>query len=310
MSCVILKPDVKGNALKLETIEKVAFNLIRDAAIFLPEDVTSQLRKAIDRESHSTAKAQLQVILDDVELAEKQRAPICQDTGTVTFFVKIGCAVSNLAGIEAALYAATRKATSEVPLRPNAVDSFTELNSGDNTGRFVPCIHWESSEKDGLELTVILKGGGSENVSRLGMLTPAEGVKGLKRFVVDSVIEAGAQPCPPTIVGVAAGGGADVALELAKKALLRPLGEHNPEPRIAALEKELLAAINMTGIGPMGLGGDTTALGVHVDYAHRHPASFPVAVVFNCWAHRKASAQIGSDGQVRYLNKKSSGIAQ
>ena len=304
MICVIVKPDARRNGLKLKTIEKVAFNLVRDAAIFLPDDVKVQLRRALDRETNSTAKAQLEVILRNVELAEKQRSPICQDTGTITFFVELGSKVSNLAGIEAALYAATRKATSQIPLRPNAVNSFTGLNSGDNTGRFVPCVHWESSENNGLELTVMLKGGGSENVSMLGMLTPTEGMNCLKTFVIDSVIRAGAQPCPPTIIGVAAGGGADVALKLAKKALLRPLGKYNPEPRIAELEEELLAAVNMTGIGPMGLGGDTTALGVHVDYAHRHPASFPVAVVFNCWAHRKASAQIVSDVEIRYLDKR------
>jgi fumarate hydratase subunit alpha len=289
-----------GNVLKLKTIEEVAVSLIRQAAIFLPEDIRSQLKLAFEQETNSTAKSQLKVILENIELAAKQEVPICQDTGTVNFYARIGPRISNLKEIEEALSSATRKATSEIPLRPNAVDPVTGANSGDNTGRFTPSIHWESSQIDGLELTVLLKGGGSENVSSLGMLTPNEGFKGLRRFVLDSVIKAGAQPCPPTLIGVAVGGGADVALNLAKKALLRPLGTQSPEPAIAALEKELLEAVNMTGIGPMGLGGKTTALGVHVDYAHRHPASFPVAVVFNCWAHRTASAQIENTGKVRY----------
>ena len=154
---------------------------------------------------------------------------------------------------------------------------------------------------DSLELTVMPKGGGSENVCATKMLLPSEGIIGLKKFVVDAVINAGAQPCPPTILGVAVGGGADVALSLAKKALLKPLNEANADPEIAKLERELLEAVNMTGIGPMGLGGKTTVLGVHVDYAHRHPASFPVAVAFNCWAARRASARIAGDGTVERL---------
>jgi fumarate hydratase subunit alpha len=133
------------------------------------------------------------------------------------------------------------------------------------------------------------------------MLNPSEGLKGLKRFVIDAVIKAGAQPCPPTILGVAVGGGADKAMTMAKRALLKPLGEANCEPRIAELEGELLEAVNMTGIGPMGLGGDTTVLSVHVDYAYRHPASFPVAVAFSCWCDRRASARIGGKGEVEYL---------
>ena len=142
---------------------------------------------------------------------------------------------------------------------------------------------------------------GSENASALGMLPPVEGIKGLKRFVVDAVIRAGAQPCPPTILGVAIGGSADAVLNLAKMALLKPIGEENNDPKIAALERELLEAANMTGIGPMGLGGRTTVLGVHLDYAFRHPASLPVAVAFNCWASRRASAKIFGDGKVEYL---------
>jgi fumarate hydratase subunit alpha len=136
------------------------------------------------------------------------------------------------------------------------------------------------------------------------MLLPSEGISGLKKFVVDAVINAGAQPCPPTILGVAVGGGADIALCLAKKALLKPLSEANADPEIARLERELLEAANMTGIGPMGLGGKTTVLGVHVDYAHRHPASFPAAVAFNCWAARRASARLSADGAVEYLTHK------
>ncbi len=285
-------------------VENVAFNLLKQAVICLPEDVKQALKKAYAEETSETGKTQLKAILDNIELAEKYQAPVCQDTGTIIFYIKAGAEVKNLDKIEEALTNATRRATKEVPLRPNSVDPFTQKNSGDNTGRYIPFLHWEIVPGDSLELTVMTKGGGSENVCLAGMLVPGEGIKGLKKFVVDAVVKAGAQPCPPNILGVAVGGGADISMKLAKKALLRPLNEPNPDPELAKLEKEIFEAVNMTGIGPMGLGGKTTVLGVHVDYAFRHPASFPAAVAFNCWAARKASARIDSDGTVEYLTHK------
>lgn len=285
-------------------VENTAFNLIKQAVIYLPEDVKQALQKAYTEETSKTAKTQLKAILCNIALAEERQAPMCQDTGTITFYIKAGTQVKHLDKIEEALVNATRKATKEIPLRPNAVNPFSQKNSGDNTGRFTPSIHWEIASGDSLELTVMPKGGGSENVSATKMLLPSEGISGLKKFVVDAVINAGAQPCPPTILGVAVGGGADIALQLAKKALLKPLSEANADPEIAKIERELLEAANMTGIGPMGLGGKATVLGVHVDYAHRHPASFPVAVAFNCWAARRASAHLSADGEVEYLTHK------
>ena len=206
--------------------------------------------------------------------------------------------------IEDALRKATAKATKKIPLRPNAVDPFTQKNTGDNTGRHVPYIHWNIVPGDTLEITVLPKGGGSENVSALCMLHPNQGTAELNKFVIDTIINAGAKPCPPTIVGVAVGGGADIAMKLAKEALLRPIGQPNSDPELAKLELELREGANSTGIGPMGLGGKTTVLDVKVDYAHRHPASYPVAVVVQCWAARRASAKISSDGTVEYLTHK------
>lgn len=285
-------------------VEDVAFNLLKQAVIYLPEDVEKALKNAYAEETSETGKTQLKAILDNIGLAEKYKAPVCQDTGTIIFYAHAGAEVKNLDKIEEALFKATRRATKEIPLRPNAVDPFTQKNSGDNTGRFIPYINWEITTGDSLELTVMTKGGGSENVCITGMLVPGEGINGLKKFVVDAVIKAGAQPCPPTILGVAMGGGADIAMKLAKKALLRPLDKPNPDPEIAKLERDLYEAANMTGIGPMGLGGKTTVLGVHVEYAFRHPASFPAAVAFNCWAARRATARIHADGTVEYLTHK------
>ncbi|MEM2118944.1 MAG: fumarate hydratase [Candidatus Bathyarchaeia archaeon] len=284
-------------------IEDVAFNLLKQAVIYLPEDVKQALKKAYEEETE-TGKTQIKAILDNIELAEKYKAPVCQDTGTIIFYVKAGANVKGLDKVEAALIEAVRKATKEIPLRPNSVDPFTGKNSGDNTGRNIPFVNWEIVSGNTLELTVMTKGGGSENVCITGMLVPGEGIKGLKKFAIDAVIKAGAQPCPPTIMGIAVGGGADIAMKLAKKSLLRPLNEPNPDPELAKLEKEIHEAANMTGIGPMGLGGKTTVLGVHVDYAFRHPASFPAAVAFNCWAARRATARINADGSVEYLTHK------
>jgi fumarate hydratase subunit alpha len=285
-------------------LEDVAFNILKQAVIYLPEDVKQALKKAYAEETSETGKTQLKAILDNIELAEKYQAPVCQDTGTIIFYIKAGSKARDLDKIEEALTNATQRATKEVPLRPNAVDPFSQKNSGDNTGRFIPYTNWEMTSGNSVELTVMTKGGGSENVCVTGMLVPGEGIKGLKKFVIDAVIKAGAQPCPPTILGIAMGGGTDISIKLAKKTLLRPVNEPNSDPEIAKLEKEIFEAANMTGIGPMGLGGKTTVLGVHIDYAFRHPASFPAAVAFNCWASRRASARISADGTVEYLTHK------
>ena len=287
-----------------KVVETVAIKLLQLAVTELPQDVKDALQRAYREEENEVGKAQLDVMLKNVELAEKTRAPMCQDTGVVIFYVKAGSKVDGLDQIEGALRKATARATKEMPLRPNTVDPFTQKNTGDNTGRFIPYIHWEVVPGDTLEIAVLPKGGGSENVSALGMLSPSQGIKGLKKFVVDTVINAGAKPCPPTILGVAVGGGAEIAMNLAKATLLKPLDQPNPDPELAKLEQELRKAANSTGIGPMGLGGKTTVLDVKVDYAHRHPASYPVAVVVQCWAARRASARIYSDGKVEYLSHK------
>lgn len=287
-----------------QIVEKVAIKLLQLAVTELPQDVKEALQRAYREEDNPTGKAQLKAILDNVKLAEKTCAPMCQDTGVVIFYVKAGNKLEGLDHIEADLRRAVVKATKLVPFRPNAVDPFTQINTGNNTGRHVPFIHWDIVPGDALELTVLPKGGGSENVSTLEMLSPTQGITGLKKLVIDTVVKAGAKPCPPTILGVAVGGGADIAINLAKKTLIKPLNQPNPNPELAKLERELIDATNSTGIGPMGLGGKTTVLDVKVDYAHRHPASYPVAVVVQCWAARRASARIYPDGKVEYLTHK------
>lgn len=284
-----------------QTTEIVAGRLLRLAVTELPKDIKEALQKAHQQETSSAGKTQLKAILDNIELAEKTQTPMCQDTGTIIFYVKAGAEARNLDKIPNALRNATKRATTEVPLRPNAVDPLELKNSGDNTCRNIPFINWDIIPGDAVEITVQPKGGGSENVCAMGMLSPGEGIKGLKKFVIDSVINAGSKPCPPNILGIAFGGGADIAMKLAKKALLRPINQPNQNLELAKLEEELLEAANSTGIGPMGLGGKFTVIGVNVDYAARHPASYPAAVAFNCWAARRATAQIHPNGQVEYM---------
>ncbi len=268
---------------------------IGKAATILQPDVVRALKATRDREA-GPARVQLEAILENVRIAREGKVPICQDTGTISFFVKLGTRFPHLADLLQSLPEAARAATKAVPLRPNTVHPFTGKNPGDNTGRSIPAVTWEMVEGDGAEIHVLPKGGGSENCSTLKMLSPGVGLKGVKEAVVEHVVNCGGLPCPPTIIGVGVGGGADLSLKLGKMALLRPLGQRHPEPEVAALEAELEELINASGVGPMGLGGKTTVLAVHAEYAHRHPASLPLGIVVQCWAHRRATVRIRVDG--------------
>jgi fumarate hydratase subunit alpha len=282
----------------------VAVNLLRQAVTSLPEDVKNALKTAYDKERSQIGKIQLRAIMENIEVAEKTNTPICQDTGLISFYLEAGSKFRNLEKIEGVLIKAVQKATNEIPLRPNAVNPFSQENPNDNTGNHVPYVHWKIVEGNSLKITAFPKGGGSENTCALQMMRPSDGLRGLKEFVVDCVIKAGGMPCPPTIIGVGMGGGANIAVELAKQALLKPLDEPNPNVEAAEIERELYEVVNKTGIGPMGLGGDATTLAVKVEYAHSHPASYPVAVAFQCWAARKATAIIHANGKVEYLTHK------
>ncbi|MFX1277821.1 MAG: fumarate hydratase [Promethearchaeota archaeon] len=283
------------DAIELE--EKI-ISLIKLAVLELPSDVVRSLETAFKKETNATAKNQLEAILENVKLAKSHSIPICQDTGIQIFFVNVGTNFPLIGKLSSIIRDSVKKATPIIPLRPNTVNPLTNENPGDNNGLSIPWINWRINEGDNLEITVFPKGGGSENMSQLSMLTPGQGIKGMKRFVVDTVIEAGAKPCPPTIIGIGLGGGADISMKIAKEQLLRPLGQRHTDHKIAEIELELLDALNQTGIGPMGLGGNTTVLDVHIGTTMRHPASFPVGLVIQCWAARRASATITKDGNM------------
>lgn len=282
-----------------EKLIKAVVEAIRLAVTNLPEDVTSAIKKAYEREKSKIAKFNLESILKAIEIGRSEKIPICQDTGTITFFIEAGVDNPHLGVIREILVEATKRATQEIPLRPNAVDVLTNKNSGDNTGRFIPIIHWELVDGDKINIAILPKGGGSENCSALAMLNPREGFEGVKRFIVERVKECGGKPCPPIILGIGLGGSADLALKLAKKSLLRPLGVGHENEKIAQLEREILKEVNALEIGPMGMGGRITALDVKVEYAHRHPASLPVGLIIQCWAHRKAFIEIDKGGNTK-----------
>jgi len=280
-----------------QVVENAVVEALGKAVTQIPPDILNALKKMYMEEDNEVAKAQLKAILDNIDIAAREFKPICQDTGLIYYYVRVGYRFPSIGRLNKILVDATRRATREIPLRPNSVNPFTGENPGDNTGRYVPYIHLEIVDGDELWIDVVPKGGGSEAVAKLYMPPPGKGVNGVKEAVIDAVIDAGAKPCPPTIVGVGVGGGADVATIIAKKAAcLRKVGSVNPDPYLAKLEEELYNAVNELGIGVMGMGGKHTVLAVHVDYAYRHPATYPVAVVFQCWATRRASIHIKPDG--------------
>lgn len=282
-------------------IEDGLVQAIKLAVTRVTDKTQEALEKGREKEEKEGAKVQLDAILENIEVGKDEERPICQDTGTQTFFVELGEDFEKPTMIKKALEKAVKRATKSIPLRPNAVDPINDKNSDDNTGRFIPAIHWNIVKGDEVTINVIPKGGGSENMSKLSMMAPGRGLKGVKQIVLEHIAEMAGKPCPPTIVGIGLGGGADLALELAKKSLLRPVGERHPEESIAELEEELFEKANRLGVGPMGVGGKTTVLDVHIEYAHRHPASYPVAILPQCWANRQTQVKITSKGYVEVI---------
>ncbi len=286
-----------------ESLEEAFYEFIKVVATRIPADVYEAVKRAYESESNKLAKAQLEAILRDMEIACAKSRPICQDTGTPYVYIEIGDDFPLRSQVADALISALRRVTREGHLRPNAVDPVRLRNSGDNTGRFIPWIHWELVPGDELRVHFMSKGGGSEAPSTLKMIPPLRGWRELAKTVVEAIAEAGPLPCPPVIVGVAVAAGADIALTLAKKALLRPMGVRHEDPFIAKMEEVILEYVNKLGVGPHGFGGYYTALDVKMEYSYRHPASFAIGVVTSCWATRRGSMVVGSDGSWEITSK-------
>jgi fumarate hydratase class I len=268
--------------------------LIRRTSSSLPPDVEERLKAAVEKEEPgSAARGALETIMKNIELSRAQSTPICQDTGTPIFEVYYPVGVSTRA-LTAQIRAAAAEATRRAYLRPNAVDSLTGKNSGDNTGEDFPTIHFHEWDEPGIHVELLLKGGGCENVStqyRLpeGKLKAGRDLEGVRRVVLDSVYQAQGKGCAPAVLGVAIGGDRGSSYVKAKQQLFRPLDDANPDEQLAALEDRLYGEANQLGIGPMGFGGETTVLGVKVGAQHRLPASYFVSVAYMCWANRRAT---------------------
>lgn len=273
-----------------KVIEDTVARLCIEANLRLPPDVINAIERAEKAEPWDGAKRILSLLGDNVRIASEKTLPVCQDTGMACVFVELGQDVHIEGDFEQAINNGVRRGYGEGYLRKSVVcDPLRRVNTGDNTPALVTV---KLTRGDKMRITVMPKGFGSENMSALKMLKPADGVEGVKSFVLDTVEKAGANPCPPIIVGVGIGGSFDKAACLAKHALLRPVDEPNPDEYYAALERELLDKINALGIGPQGFGGKTTALAVLIEAMPTHVAGLPVAVNISCHATRRASASL------------------
>jgi len=274
----------------VDEIVSVIEKLFIDANYNLSQNVLDTIKKSIDKEESSVGKEVLRELIKNANLARDEHIPICQDTGLAVIFMEVGQDVHIIGGsLNDAINEGVRRGYAKGYLRKSACHPFTRKNTGDNTPAI---IHVKIVPGDKIKITVLPKGGGSENYGSVRMLVPSEGKEGVKTLVLEMVTKGGPNPCPPIIVGVGIGGNFETSALLSKEALMEPLGKRSDDPEIAALEEELLLAINKTGIGPQGYGGIVTALDVHVKMMPCHIASLPVAVNIQCHAHRIKEAII------------------
>jgi fumarate hydratase subunit alpha len=273
-------------------ITETISNLFQEACLYLPEDVLTALKQAREKEESPVAKDVFSQMIENTEISVKEKIPLCQDTGAAVVLLEMGQEVHiNGGDLYACVNEGVRQGYDKGYLRKSMVTQpfSARVNTKDNTPAI---IHTDIVPGDKLKISVIPKGGGSENCSRLTVMPPAKGRQGIIDFVVNLVNESGSNPCPPIIIGLGIGGTTDKTMAMAKKALLRKVGEPNPDPEAAELEKEILQRVNNLGIGPMGYGGRTTALAVHAEVFPAHIASMPVAVNIQCWCARHKEATL------------------
>jgi fumarate hydratase subunit alpha len=277
--------------MPVDAVTQAVRDLCIEANTCLPEDHLQALRRALEREESPLGREVIEKLLENAKVACEECVAFCQDTGYAVFFVEVGTEVRFAGGeISEAIDEGVRRGYEEGYLRKSIVRSPIErTNTGDNTPAVV---YYDLVPGNGLKLRMLVKGAGCDNMSALRMLTPAEGLPAMKRFVVETIEKAGPNASPPLTVGVGIGGPFEKTAQLAKRALTRPSGEPNPNPELAKLEEELLEEINATGIGPAGYGGTVTALAVHVESFPTHIAAFPVAVNLDCHSHRTASVEL------------------
>jgi fumarate hydratase subunit alpha len=294
--------DGRKMAITEAIISDVCEHLYEKALKRMPGDIIASLQESCDRETNPVAKWNLQAILQNIQAAEERDLLVCQDTCIPSYVVKMGTRIHVQGDIYKAIAQGAQRATLQIPLIPHAVHPLTRVNPGTNVGEKVPLLHFEIlPEADFLEIMAVPMAGGGEIYSKLKMFDYTATLDPIKKFVSDTVIATGGNDCAPLIVGIGIGGSFDTVGKLARDAAIRNLSERNGDPAVEKIEGELLAAINKIGFGPMGLGGDTTALAVNIETGFSHRVITPVAVKIHCWAVRRAAARIDGNGKVTHL---------
>nr|WP_162306815.1 fumarate hydratase [Candidatus Prometheoarchaeum syntrophicum]QEE17704.1 fumarate hydratase [Candidatus Prometheoarchaeum syntrophicum] len=296
----------KPNLLKI--IEKSLYSLISYSAQTVTKRTIIELEKMLEKEKNNDiAHSQLELMLENISYGNKHQIPVCQDTGTVNVFIQLGENFPIISDFKDIITKILAQLTNESKLRANTVDPIKFQNPGDNSGLNTPPIYLELiPNRDDLIITILNKGGGCENISALYMLNPATGFEDLKPLILKKIKDAGGKPCPPIIVGIGIGGDSVKSVFLAKKAILRPIGTRNRREEVSDLETYLLKQINKLDIGVMGLReGHSNCIDVHIEWGMRHPASYPVGLVVECYSHRTVSGCISKDGEffMGYLDR-------
>ncbi|MDD3852132.1 MAG: L(+)-tartrate dehydratase subunit alpha [Syntrophomonadaceae bacterium] len=271
----------------------------------LPDDVLSKLKELQEKEITPLANIIYDAMFEDLRMADELDRPCCQDTGVIQYFVQVGTRFPLIDEIEDCLREAVKRATIIGPLRHNAVEVFDEKNTGNNVGKRIPWIDWEIvPHSDEATIYVYMAGGGCSLPGTAKVLMPLEGYEGVVKFVFDQITSYGINACPPLLVGIGIAGSVEVAAKLSKKALLRPIGSHNPNPRGAELESRVENGLNAIKIGPGGLTGENSVMGVHIEEAARHPATIAVGLSTGCWAHRRSAIKITADLDYEIISHK------
>ena len=271
----------------------------------LPDDIMDKLEQLRSAEENPLARVVYDSMFENLSMAEKLDRPCCQDTGVIQFFIKAGAEFPLLSNVREILDEAVQTATKISPLRHNAVEVFEEKNTGNNTGERIPWIDWDIVPDDsGITLEVYMAGGGCSLPGQGKTLTPAAGYEGVVQFVFDVMTSYGVNACPPLLVGIGIGGSIDVAANLSKRALFRPIGSRHPDSQRAEMEILIEKGLNDIGIGPQGVSGNNSILGVHIEKAARHPSTISVAVSIGCWAHRRGAIRVNADMSYEILSHK------
>ncbi len=290
------RPDAAAKREQCKTLTDILARFTGYIGKRLPPDVMKKLEELRAQEQKPLAKVVYDSMFENLEKADKLNRPCCQDTGALQFFIRAGANFPLLGELNEILVEAVRQATREAPLRHNAVETFVEKNTGDNTGLRLPWLEWEIiADDDTAIIEVYMAGGGCTLPGAAKVLMPGEGYEGVTKFVFDVITSYGVNACPPLLVGVGVSTAVETAAMLSKRAILRPIGSRNPDPRAAEMEVLLEKGLNELGVGPQGLTGSSSVMGVHIENSARHPSTIGVGVSVGCWAHRRGAIRVNAD---------------